>query len=122
MSKSKWAHKQIAVCVTEKQYEQLLLACGRSLAPSLSDYVRNILFGKPVKILYRDQGYDEFIEVAIQVKKNLTVILAQKWISQASESQLLHDIATMTSLLIKIDEYVFRNKKDEKPVCMPPIQ
>jgi len=118
----KTVFKHVNVCMSTKQYEQLWTAFQNSLEPSMSAYVRKILFGRPVKVLCRDQSYDEFIEAAIQVKKNLTIILAQKWISKEGEAELRCKLSEMIALLIKIDDYVLRNKKNDKPIHIHPLQ
>jgi hypothetical protein len=56
------------------EYEQLSVKLKASTCRRLSEYARNILLDKPIHVRYRNQSADEFLSVALQLKKELGAV------------------------------------------------
>lgn len=46
----------------------------KSISRKLSEYIRNVLFGKPITVLHRDKSMDEILEELILLRKELNCI------------------------------------------------
>ncbi len=55
----------IGLRFTPKEYEQIEKKWKASTCRKLSDYVRRIIFGKPIVTTFRDQSLDDFMAEAI---------------------------------------------------------
>jgi hypothetical protein len=60
--------------LTDQEKQILNRLCARAQCNSLSEYARNVLLKEPVKIKYRNQSADEFLEEVILLKKELNAI------------------------------------------------
>ncbi|MDJ1484218.1 plasmid mobilization relaxosome protein MobC [Cytophagaceae bacterium YF14B1] len=69
-NRNKWLHVRLSL----EEYNQLRGNYSKATCRKLSEYSRKILLGKPVKILYRNQSLDEFMEEMIQLRKELNLI------------------------------------------------
>src|SRR5258708_393107 len=103
--KRKKIFKYVGICMSPKQYEKIWLAYEKSCESSMSNYARKILFGQPVKVFYRDRGFDDFIEAVILLRKDLTTILEEKLVSDGTEVALKKALAELILLVTKIDDY-----------------
>ena len=56
------------------EYEIIHQHFGRSTCRKLSEYARKVLLNKPVTIRYRNQSADDFLQVLLDLKKELNAI------------------------------------------------
>jgi|GEM_PF-821675 len=59
---------------------------------SRSDFLRCRIFGEPETVLYRNQSLDEFLPIAIPIKKDLTL---REKLSRFSTSDGINDLVTV---------------------------
>jgi len=64
---------------------------------SRSDFLRCRIFGEPETVLYRNQSLDEFLPIAIPIKKDLTDIVGtlREKLSRFSTSDGINDLVTV---------------------------
>jgi hypothetical protein len=60
--------------LNEQEKQKLDSLCARAQCNSISEYARDVLLEEPVKIKYRNQSADEFLEEMILLKKELNFI------------------------------------------------
>ena len=68
--KSKKVHSLQAWC-TDAEYQRLLENIKKTNARSLSAYVRAVLFNKKIFLMTRNQSVDDFLEIALSMKREL---------------------------------------------------
>jgi ribosomal protein L29 len=59
---------------TTKEYEQIERKCKDSTCRKLSEYLRKIIFSKPIVATYRNKSLDDLMTELIQLKKELNGI------------------------------------------------
>ena len=64
----------VGVRFTTKEYEQIEKKWKESTCRKLSEYVRKIIFNKPIVATYRNKSLDDLMTELIQVKKELNGI------------------------------------------------
>ena len=64
----------IGVRFTAKEYEQIEKKWKESTCRKLSEYVRKIIFNKPIVATYRNKSLDDLMTELIQLKKELNGI------------------------------------------------
>ncbi len=57
-----------------KEYEEIEKRCKNSTAGKLSEYVRYVLFSKPVTVYQRNQSLDDFMTEMMQLRTELNSI------------------------------------------------
>src|ERR1700744_5212833 len=67
--------RQLGVYLREKEYQAFMEAFGKSGYRSKTDYARNLVLGKPVKVLSRNRSLDDFIEFGVKLRKELRLLL-----------------------------------------------
>jgi len=67
--------RQIAIMVSPGDYERLRVRFAASVSPTLSAFCREILLSRPVVIRYHNMAADEFLLIALEVKKELDGII-----------------------------------------------
>ena len=102
--------KFVGALLSAEDYEKLSHLYASSLEPSLAAFIRKKVFEKPVRTIYRDRAYDDFIEAAIQLKNALT----NHAVHIDSQTWLMEEISRIKELLIKIEEYVSNSKKHKR--------
>ncbi|MHA4811772.1 hypothetical protein ACX0G9_26990 [Flavitalea flava] len=60
-----------------------------SIYRSLSEYCRKLLTQKPVRTYYRNKSFDEFVDVAIELRNELRRIGDKKWLTFEGEVEFL---------------------------------
>jgi hypothetical protein len=65
-----WIHLRL----TRAEYDKIQTAFKKTTCRKLSEYIRDILLNEPITIRYRNQSADEFLSVALQLKKELSAI------------------------------------------------
>jgi hypothetical protein len=66
--------RRVTIRLQMSEYEQLSVKFKASTCRKLSEYARHILLNKPIHVRYRNQSADEFLSVALQLKKELGAI------------------------------------------------
>jgi hypothetical protein len=66
--------KWIGFRVKPEEYDQIQRLFRKSTHRKLSEYARKVLLNKPVKINYRNQSVDDFLEEMVLLKKELNAI------------------------------------------------
>ena len=64
----------IGLRLTREEYEQIAKRCESSTCKKLSEYVRHIIFNKPITVLQRNQSLDDFMSEMIVVRKELNQV------------------------------------------------
>ena len=64
----------VGVRFTSKEYEQIEKKWKDSTCRKLSEYVRKIIFNKPIVATYRNKSLDDLMTELIQLKKELNGI------------------------------------------------
>jgi hypothetical protein len=64
----------IGLRLTAKEYEQVEKRCRNSTTNKVSEYVRRILFDKPVTIYQRNKSLDDFMAEMIMLRTELNSI------------------------------------------------
>lgn len=64
----------VGVRFTTKEYEQIEKKWKESTCRKLSEYVRKIIFNKPIIATYRNKSLDDLMTEMIQLKKELNGI------------------------------------------------
>src|ERR1700733_1259851 len=64
----------IFVYLSPEEHGKVLADLGKTTCRSLREYARNRLTRQPIAIQFRDQSFDEFTEVGLQVKNKLHLL------------------------------------------------
>jgi len=100
----------IYVSLPPEEYEKVRSYLSKTTCRSLSQYARKRIIGEPVTVYYRDQSYDEFIEVGIQLKKRLDGLLLKNVFTDIDRQDLTREIRIIKELLTKIYDHVRQTK------------
>ena len=104
----------IGLRLTPEEYVKIERQWKSSTSRKLSDYVRKILFGKPVIATYRNQSMDDFMQEMALLRKELNHI-GVNFNQSVKRLHTLHQIAEFRSWLIahEIEKKTLANKMDE---------
>lgn len=64
----------IGLRLTPKEYKQLEERCNKSTTNKLSEYVRRILFDKPITVYQRNQSLDDFMAEMMLLRNELNSV------------------------------------------------
>jgi hypothetical protein len=90
--------------MSAKDFQKFEEACKNSLCRNRSQYMRKMLLGKPVTVHTRNSSLDDFIEIAVKIRKDFAAILAIASLTPDEKQLLKESMATIQSLLINITE------------------
>jgi hypothetical protein len=99
--RSKW----LTIRMTADEYQQLEALSRQTISPSLSEYGRKVLLGKPVIKRYRNQSVDDFLSDMLQLRKDLSAISNN--FNQAVRR--LHSFNKLT----EIQQWILHNEQDK---------
>ena len=104
----------IGLRLTPKEYEQVEKKWKASTCRKLSDYVRRIIFEKPIVATYRNQSFDDFMTEAIKLRNELNGI-GNNFNQAVKKLHTLHQIPEFRDWLInyELEKKVLLNKMDE---------
>lgn len=104
----------IGLRLTPKEYEQIEKKWKASTCRKLSDYVRRIIFGKPIVTTFRDQSLDDFMAEAIRLRNELNGI-GNNFNQVVKKLHTLHEIPEFRNWLIgyELEKKTLLNKVDE---------
>ncbi len=72
--KNSFRTRIIGLRLTSEEYEQIEKKCKNSNAGKLSEYVRRVLFNKPLTVYQRNQSLDDFMTEMMQLRSELNGI------------------------------------------------
>jgi len=90
-------------------------AFAASSSPSRAVYARKLLFGKAIRIYYRDRAFDAFTEAAVQFNKDIKLLLAESGVNEEAGARLVLLAEEIKAILIKIDDHVRKTRKNRQP-------
>ena len=66
--------RKVTIRLQQSEYEDLVQRFTTTTCRKLSEYVRDVLMNRPITVRHRNQSADEFLSVALKLKKELTAI------------------------------------------------
>jgi len=105
---------QIIIYLTASEDKAFREAFARSSDSKLSVFGRRLLLGKPVRTYYRDRAFDEFIEVVLGFRRDISLILERQEWNEGEKASLRNRIQEMHELHIKIYDHVQQNNQNKK--------
>lgn len=95
---------QINVSLKEHEYEKFNQAYQATNYRSKAAYARKLLLGKPVTVLCRNRSLDDFIETAVQLRKDLKLLLSKDTFTAPEKTELNRKLLSIEENLIKTME------------------
>lgn len=104
----------IGLRLTSKEYKQIEKQLKNSTAKKMSDYVRHVLFDKPITIYQRNQSLDDFMTEMISLRNELNSI-GNNFNQAVKKLHTLQQIAEFKSWIItyELEKKILFNKVDE---------
>ena len=96
--------REIYTYLRDDEYQQFMAAFEKSLYRKISAYSRNLLLGKPVKVIHRNRSLDDFIEMGVGLRKDLRRVLSMEIFSSTELQELKSKIISIEEQLIKLVE------------------
>jgi hypothetical protein len=96
--------KEFSFWMTEEEYVKFLADYKKTLCRTKSEYVRKMVLGQPVSIIYRNRSLDDFIEIAVKIRKYLREVLSKDIFSDQEKEEIKAIITKIELGLIKISE------------------
>jgi len=66
--------RKVTIRLQQAEYDQLVERFTSTTCRKLSEYIRDALLNKPITVRHRNQSADEFLSVALKLKKELLAI------------------------------------------------
>ena len=106
--------RTIGLRLTPKEYGQIEVKWKRSTCAKLSEFVRRILFNKPITVYQRNQSLDDFMAEMIQLRSELNSI-GNNFNQAVKKLHTLQQIAEFRSWIItyELEKQILLNKVDE---------
>lgn len=104
----------IGLRLTCKEYEQIEKKCKNSTSKKLSEYVRRILFDKPITVYQRNQSLDDFMAEMILLRNELSSI-GNNFNQAVKKLHTLDQIAEFKAWIVtyELEKKILFNKVDE---------
>ncbi len=104
----------IGLRLTPKEYEKIEKKWKASTCRKLSDYVRRIIFGKPIVATYRNQTLDDYMAESIKLRNELNGI-GNNFNQAVKKLHTLHQISEFRDWLVtyELERKILLNKVDE---------
>ncbi|MFC4233373.1 plasmid mobilization relaxosome protein MobC [Parasediminibacterium paludis] len=104
----------IGLRLTPKEYEKIEQKWKASTCRKLSDYVRRIIFGKPIVATYRNQTLDDYMAESIKLRNELNGI-GNNFNQAVKKLHTLHQISEFRDWLVtyELEKKILLNKVDE---------
>lgn len=104
----------IGLRLTDREYEQIEKRCKNSTAGKLSEYVRRVLFDKPITVYQRNQSLDDFMAEMMQLRSELNGI-GNNFNQAVKKLHTLQQIAEFKNWIIiyELEKKILFNKVDE---------
>ena len=104
----------IGLRLTKKEYQQIEKQFNNSTVKKLSDYVRHVLFDKPITVYQRNKSLDDFMTEMISLRNELNSI-GNNFNQAVKKLHTLHQIPEFRNWIIayELDKKILLNKIDE---------
>ena len=104
----------VGIRFTNKEYEQIEKKWKASTCRKLSEYVRKIIFNKPIVATYRNKSLDDLMTELIQLKKELNGI-GNNFNQAVKKLHTLHQIPEFRQWLegYEKEKHLLLNKVEE---------
>jgi hypothetical protein len=66
--------RKVSIRLQQAEYDQLVQRYKESTCWKMSEYIRDVLMNRPITVRRRNQSADEFLSVALQLKKELQAL------------------------------------------------
>jgi hypothetical protein len=93
---------RVHVFMLESEYQEFMQGYKSSTCRTKGSYVRKLLLGKPVTVMYRNRSLDDFIEWAVQLRKELKLIVSKDSLPDTDKDDLRRQLNSIEQNLIKI--------------------
>lgn len=103
----KW---KVSVGLKKEDIDRLRQERSNSTCRTLSEYCRKLLLGKPVRVFYRDQSFDAFIDEVIVLRKEMQNVLGKGPFSTEDERRLINLQEEIKKYINKIFDHVCQNR------------
>ena len=104
MKREKLTARQLACYMSERDFQKFEEAWKNTLCRNRSQYMRKMLLGKPVTVLLRNRSLDEFVEIAIKIRKDFDAILSMPSLTANEKKELKDRIDQIQVQIIKVAE------------------
>ena len=99
----------LGICVSKDEQEQLKQDASKTTCRSFSAYCRKLLLGKPVRVFFRNQSFDAFIDEAIALRKEMESLRGKAFTSATMERLIVLQ-EEIKKCINKIYDHVSQNK------------
>ena len=110
----KKALKNINTCLTiylnPEECEDLHTHMVATTCRSKSEYARKMLFGKPVRILSRNESIDDLIEELAGLRKELANLMAKPFLPEGERLRLLQVVTEIKETINQLADHVCKSK------------
>lgn len=104
----------IGIRLTNQEFEQIENKYKGSTAGKLSEYIRNVLFNKPITVYQRNQSLDDFMAEMIKLRAELNGV-GNNFNQAVKKLHTLQQIEEFRDWIItyELDKKILLNKVDE---------
>ena len=104
----------IGLRLTIKEYQQIEKQLNNSTAKKMSDYVRHVLFDKPITVYQRNKSLDDFMTEMINLRNELNSI-GNNFNQAVKKLHTLQQIAEFRAWILtyELEKKTLFNKVDE---------
>ena len=92
----------ISVYLEQSEYEKLMEDYKATIYRSKASYLRKLVLGQPVAVIYRNRSLDDFIETAVKLRKGLKALLGKEAFTPVEKEELKLQMNVIEETLIKI--------------------
>lgn len=112
--KNSFRTRIIGLRLTSAEYEQIEKKCKNSTSRKLSEYVRRVLFDKPITVYQRNQSLDDFMTEMMQLRTELNGI-GNNFNQAVKKLHTLRQIEEFKNWIItyELEKKILLNKVDE---------
>ena len=106
---------RIYISMNTEERAEFEKAFTASSSPNRGTYAKKLLFGKAIRIYYRDRAFDAFTDAGVQFNKDIKLLLAKGGFNEEERGELVSLAENIKSILIKIDDHVRQTRKNRLP-------
>jgi hypothetical protein len=110
MSRKKVIFYKLQVAVSKEEFEKAKKRLANSTCRTLTELVRKSVLGKPVTTFTRSRSFDEFMEEAIALRKEMQAIRQNLPFTIEGETRLIAIQEDIKTCINKIFDHVSQNK------------